>query len=48
MTTLLRFGAVKLLLSVVLALIAWMATRRRTRPQVAHSVWLVVLGSVNK
>src|SRR5262245_56685499 len=46
MTALLQFGVVKLLLSVVLALIAWMATRRRTRPQVAHSVWLVVVTSM--
>jgi len=46
MTALLQFGAMKLLLSVLLALIAWMATRRRTRPQVAHSVWLVVVTSM--
>src|SRR5262249_3154667 len=46
MTALLQFGAVKLLLSVFLALIAWMATRRRMRPQVAQSVWLVVVTSM--
>jgi len=43
MTTLLQFGAMKLALSGLLSLIAWMATRRRMRPQVAHSMWLVVV-----
>src|SRR5262245_31969132 len=46
MTALLQFGAVKLLLSALLSLVAWIATRRRTRPQVAHSVWLVVVTSM--
>src|SRR5262245_42435967 len=43
MTALLQFGAMKLVLSTLLSLIAWMVTRRRTRPQVTHSVWLVVV-----
>jgi beta-lactamase regulating signal transducer with metallopeptidase domain len=42
----LQFGAVKLAVSLLLASVAWIATRRRARPQLVHALWLSVLAAM--
>ena len=43
---LLQIAATKLALSVALAGLVWLALRRVTRPAVAHTLWLLVLGAM--
>jgi len=43
---LLQIGATKLALSIVLAVLAWLAQQRMARPAVVHTLWLLVLGTL--